>query len=171
MREFIVDVSESLKKGLKAFHENVKNSLMLEECHNFQVGEDGLEEYNPINPLGWQSYFFNYLPIRTQPGFLLYWYPVADGRILISATVPDESQNGLDAIPVSTPVEWVEILDEYNAVWKLYPDQFTGSTRATDSTPLNGTGLSNMVWRGTTGERWTNRFSRAELARYAVRSL
>jgi hypothetical protein len=170
VRESIIDLTRSLPKGLRAFDDKSRGDLMLDECFNFQTTESGLAEYSPLQAIGWQTAYFNYLSIRDQNGGLWYWYPVFDGHILVGTSVPTEPTTGLEAMPlVATPIEWVEILDENNEVWKLYPDASTGETRATDFTPLSGVGLANLVWRGTTSESWMLRFSNAELARYAVR--
>ena len=46
-----------------------------------------------------------------------------DGHILTGTTVPTEPTTGLDAVPLlAPPIEWVNIEDENNEVWKLYPD-------------------------------------------------
>ena len=46
---------------------------------------------------------------------------------------------------------------------------YIGRDPCTDSTPLSGVGLSNLVWRGTTTESWMIRFDSVTKTRYAVR--
>lgn len=169
MREFVVNLTDSLGKGLRAFDPKL-NKPMLDECFNFQTSEIGLEPYRPLKAVGWQSAYFNYVEIADQTGQQWYWYPVFDGHILSGPNVPSEPTTGMDPIPVnSSPVQWIEIFDENLEVWKLYPDPTTGFTRCTDTTSLSGVGLPDLQWRGTTGETWILRFSEVHMARYSVK--
>jgi hypothetical protein len=170
MREFQVDLSKALAKGLSPLDDREGSVLTLHECFNFIPDEVGLKPWEPVNPIGWRGAFFNYLPIRDQTGILWYWYPVFDGHILAGPDVPSEPSTGWLPVPVvGNPIEWVEIPDENGMIWKLYPDTADGFTRATDSTPLSGVGLDLLVWRGTTGETWTNYFETVTHTRYARR--
>jgi hypothetical protein len=170
MREFTIDLSKALTKGLSPVEDREGMLLGLRECFNFVPDESGLKSWEPLVPTGWQGGYFNYLPIRDQTGALWYWYPVFDGHILAGANIPSEPSTEWAALPiVGTPVEWVEIPDENGDIWKLYPDPVDGFTRATDSTPLSGVGLQQLVWRGTTGETWTNFFETITHTRYARR--
>ena len=168
MREFTIDLSKALTKGLTPISNNEGAILGLHECFNFIVNEIGLTPWVPIAPTGWQAAYFNYVAIRDQTGVIWYWYPVFDGHILAGSDVPSEPSTGLLPIPVTNElIEWIEIPDENGEIWKLYPDPVDGFTRATDSTPLDGIGLQNMVWRGTTSELWTNMFRTFDHTRYA----
>lgn len=168
MREFTVDVSKALSKGLSPIQDREGLVLGLYDCFNFVPDEVGLKSWEPLTPIGWQGAFFNYLAIRDQTGALWYWYPVFDGHILSGDSIPSEPSTMLIAIPITEgPIEWIEIPDENGEIWKLYPDSTSGFTRATDSTLLNGIGIQNMVWRGTTTELWTNRFRSFDHTRYA----
>ena len=168
MREFTVDVSKALPKGLFPAESREGLILSLRECFNFVPDEIGLKAWEPLAATGWNSASFNYLAIRDQTGAVWYWYPVFDGHILAGDDVPSEPSTGLMPVPVTEePVEWVEIPDENGAIWFLYPDPADGFTRATDTPHLSGVGIQNMVWRGTTSELWTNRFRSFDLTRYA----
>jgi hypothetical protein len=177
MREFTIDLSKALSKGLSPTETREGLILGLYECFNQVPDEVGLKPWVPISPIGMRLIpteelppvnCFNYLPIRDQTGVLWYWYPVFDGHILAGSTIPSEPSTGLIPLSiVAQPVEWVEIFDELGNVWKLYPDVEAGFTRATDSTPLNGIGLQYLIWRGTTTELWTNRFDLESHTRFA----
>jgi hypothetical protein len=171
MREFQVDLTKALPRGLSPLEKREGALLGLHECFNFVPDEIGLKPWDPLIPTGMSGGgYFNYLPIRDQTGKLWYWYPVFDGHILAGDTIPNEPDTNLIAIPVvGDPVEWVNIPDENNFLWKLYPDPGEGFTRITDSTPLTGVGLELLVWRGTTLETWTNKFETVFHTRYAVR--
>jgi hypothetical protein len=170
MREFTIDVSKALPKGLAPFQDREGVALGLHECFNFVPDEIGLKAWEPLVPTGWKGAYFNYLEIRDQTGETWFWYPVFDGHILAGDMVPSEPTTGLVPLPVTTgPVEWLNIPDENDFLWKLYPDVADGFTRATDSTPLSGVGHDNIVWRGTTGELWTIRFDTVSHTRYAVK--
>jgi len=171
MREFTIDFTKALTRGLVAFPGNEPKILMLTECHNQILSETGLRPYAPFRGIGWEGGgFFHYLPIRDQNGVMWYWYPVFDGHILTGNTIPSEPTTGLEARPlVDEDVSWVEILDENNSPWLLYPDPALGWTRATDTTPLTGNGVTNLVWKGTTTEWWTIRFNSVALTRHAVK--
>jgi hypothetical protein len=170
MREFTIDVSKTLPKGLSPIEDREGLIPGLHECWNFVPDEAGLKPWEPFLPTGWQGAYFNYLPIRDQTGVLWYWYPVFDGHILVDTDIPSEPSTQLVAISlVVNPVSWIDIPDENGAIWQLYPDTVDGFTRATDSTPLGGEGLQNIVWRGTTSELWTIRFDSVSHTRYAVK--
>lgn len=171
MREFEISLTKNLSKGLRPFSKNALSTSFLFECHNFCPTETGLVSHETIYSIQWTSGYFNYLQIKDQLGVSWYWYPVFDGHILVSSSIPSEPTTGLDAIAV-TPVTipyWVNIVDENSAIWRLYPDSTTGETRAKDSNPAVGTGMSNLVWRGTTSENWYIKFDDATKTRYAVK--
>ena len=168
MREFEVNLSKSLAKGLRPFPRNELSGSFLYECYNFMPSETGLIPYETVRAIG--SYF-NYLEIKDQLGVSWYWYPVFDGHILAGSSIPSEPSTGLDAVaitPTPTPY-WVNVLDELGATWRLYPDSTTGETRAKDSDPSVGTGMNSLRWRGTTQEMWELAFRVSDHTRYAVR--
>lgn len=171
MREFTIDLSKALSRGLTPFPGNELRGIGLYECYNQVPTENGLEDYKPLRATGCgASMFFHYLRILDQGGVPWYWYPVFDGHILSGDTIPSEPTTGLDPLSlINEDVQWVEILDENFQMWKMYPDQATGFTRVTDTTPLSGVGLESLVWRGTTTEWWTVRFDDASKTRYAVK--
>ena len=179
MREFEISLTKTLNRGLRPFPENPNNPLFLEECFNWMPSELALRPHEPLSPIGIsQGAFFNYLEIKDQNGISWYWYPVFDGHILAGSGIPSEPSTGLVAIPI-TPITipyWVEILDESSVVWYLYPDSTSGFTRARDTVPPVGTGMENLLWRGTTSEWWRIRFSVAarfdnpDHTRYAVKA-
>lgn len=168
MREFTLELTKALSKGLSPIEAREGAVVSLYECFNFVPDEIGLKPWVPLHPIGWQGAYFNYLAIADQTGVLWYWYPVFDGHILAGNGIPLEPSTFLIPVPViHTPVQWVEIPDENGDLWKLYPDPVEGFTRATDFTELVGQGLEQLVWKGTTGELWTNRFDTVTHTRYA----
>lgn len=171
MREFQIPFAKSLSKGLQAFAANNIINPQLVECHNLMPLETGLVGHETIYSTGLPKAYFNYLEIREQSGISWYWYPIFDGHILATAIIPSEPTTGSDAVAlINIPIPyWVEILDENLATWYLYPNPIDGFTRATDTKPLVGTGLQNMVWRGTTSEFWQIRFDTVTKTRYAVK--
>ncbi len=171
MREFQIPFAKPLTKGLSAFSPNNSSDVQLFECHNLMPMESGLVGHETIYSIGLTKMYFNYLEIRQQTGQSWYWYPVFDGHILASDVIPNEPSTGADAVAlinIPTPY-WVEILDENLATWYLYPNTGDGFTRATDTKPSVGTGIQNLVWRGTTGEFWQVRFDSATKTRHAVK--
>ena len=171
MREFQIPFLKPLVKGLQNFEANSLSNPQLVECHNLMPMETGLTAHETIWSIGLTSAYFNYLEVRQQSGRSWFWYPVFDGHILAGDTIPSEPSTGLDAVPIihiPTPY-WVEILDETLATWYLYPDSVNGFTRAADTKPSVGTGITNLVWRGTTGEFWKIGFRTASKTRYAIR--
>ena len=171
MREYQIPFTKSLLNGLQNFSANVINNPQLFECHNLMPIETGLVGHETIYSVGLTKAYFNYLEIRQQSGKSWYWYPVFDGHILVSDSIPNEPSTGADAVAlINAPIPyWVEILDENLATWYLYPNDIDGFTRATDTKPAVGTGVQDMVWRGTTSEFWKIGFDNASKTRYAVK--
>lgn len=171
MREFEVSLTKALKRGLRAFPKNELDVQFLSECYNFMPSETGLIPHERIQGIAWSSAYFNYLEIKDQNGVSWFWYPAFDGHIFVGPDIPSEITTGLDAIPINnSPVPyWVNILDENSDIWRLYPDSATGETRAKDSDPGVGTGISNLRWVGTTTEVWENKFNSVDKYRYAVK--
>ncbi len=171
MREFQIPFIKPLLKGLQDFGVDSLINPKLFECHNLMPVESGLVGHETINSIGLTRAYFNYLEIRQQSGKSWYWYPVFDGRILVGDIIPQEPSTGADAIALNNiPIPyWVEILDENLTTWYLYPDEVSGLTRATNMRPTIGTGIQNLIWRGTTSEFWTVRYNSVDNTRYAVR--
>ena len=171
MREFQIPFTKPLLKGLQDFSANGILNPQLFECHNLMPMETGLVGHETIYSIGLTRAYFNYLEIRQQSGKSWYWYPVFDGHILVGDTIPSEPSTGADAVAlinIPTPY-WVELLDENFLTWYLYPDDVSGFTRATDTKPAIGTGIQNLIWRGTTSEYWQLRFDNSSKTRYAIR--
>ena len=171
MREFQVPFTKPLLKGLQDFAANSIVSPQLQECHNLMPMETGLVGHETIYSIGLTSAYFNYLEIRQQTGMSWYWYPIFDGHILVTDAIPNEPSTGADAVGlINIPIPyWVEILDENLATWYLYPNDGDGLTRATDTKPSVGTGVQNMLWRGTTSEFWQIRFDSVNKTRYSMK--
>ena len=171
MREFQVPFIKSTLKGLGEFFTNSLVNPQLIECHNLMPLETGLVGHETIYSIGLTKAYFNYLEIRQQSGKSWYWYPVFDGHILVSETIPSEPSAGADAVAlINIPIPyWIEILDENLSTWYLYPNDGDGLTRATDTKPSAGTGIQNILWRGTTSEFWQVRFNSSDKTRYAVK--
>ena len=171
MREFQIPFIAPLRKGLQDFGTNVIGNPKLFECHNLMPIETGLVGHETIYSIGMSKAYFNYLEIRQQSGKSWFWYPVFDGHLIVSEEIPSEPTTGADATALNNiPIPyWVEIKDEKLATWYLYPNDGDGFTRATDTKPAVGTGISNLVWRGTTSEFWTIRYNSVDNTRYAVK--
>ena len=171
MREFQIPFSKELLKGLQPYSAEAINSPQLFECYNLMPVEGGLSGHETIYGIGLTKSAFNYLEIKDQTRVSWYWYPVFDGHILVGGNIPSEPSTGYDAIPITPLVipYWVEVLDEALITWYLYPDQFSGFTRASDTPPAIGTGMKNLAWRGTTGELWQIRYNSALNARHSVK--
>ncbi len=171
MREFQIPFIKPLLKGLQDFTANSLVDPQLIECHNLMPMETGLIGHETIYSTGIPKAYFNYLQIRQQAGQSWYWYPVFDGHILVGSDIPSEPSTGTDAVALNvTPTPyWVEILDENLVTWYLYPNDVDGFTRATDTKPPVGTGVQNLVWRGTTSEFWQIRFDSVSKTRYSVK--
>ncbi len=170
MREFSVNLTKALTKGLAPFPKNESQELGLRECFNLMPSPSGLVEHEALRPTGWKAPIFNYLGIRDQNGVLWYWHPIFDGHIVVSTTVPTEPLTGMFPISVTNgPVWWVEIIDQFGAAWQMYPQITTGFTFATDSQLAVGFGIKDMIWRGTTGEDWRINFNSVTHERISVK--
>ena len=171
MREFQIPFLKPLVRGLQDFASGSISDPQLVECHNLMPMETGLISHETIYSIGLPKVYFNYLEIKQQSGKSWYWYPVFDGHILVGDAIPAEPSTGADAVAlINIPIPyWVEILDEKLATWYLYPDSDSGFTRATNTQPSVGTGIRDLVWRGTTSEFWSIRFNSVDKTRYAGR--
>ena len=169
MREFQISFTKGLLKGLSAFPLGTKDNPQLHECYNLMPAEGGLTSHETIYGVGLTQSAFNYLEIKDQTRVSWYWYPVFDGHILAGGNVPSEPSTGYDALSITPLVipYWVEILDQALVTWYLYPDNLTGFTRARDTAPPVGTGMKNLVWRGTTGEYWKISYNSITNTRHA----
>ena len=172
MREYQIPFTKQLTKGLQDFVNGTLGDPQLSVCYNLMPVEQGLLGHETIYSIGLTSAYFNYLQIRDQNGVSWYWYPVFDGHILAGSAVPSEPSTGYDAVAITPPTVpyWVEILDATNVVWYLYPDTVAGWTRARDTKPPVGTGMVDLVWRGTTGEFWKIKYNATTNTRYAVKA-
>jgi len=171
MREFEIDLTKFLVKGLRSYRNNAVINPSLLRCYNLMPSPTGLIPHERVYGIGWETAYFNYLEIKDQNGISWFWYPVFDGHILSGEEPPSEPTTGLDPIPITPdPIPyWINLRDEDQNVWRLYPDSTTGETRAKDSDPAVGTGMSNLIWRGTTTEVWTLKFSNETKTRYAIK--
>lgn len=169
MRQFQIPFTKGLLKGLSAFPAGLLTNPQLFECYNLMPAEGGLVAHETIYGVGLAKAAFNYLEIKDQVQVSWFWYPVFDGHILAGGNIPSEPSTGYDAIPITPAIVpyWVEILDQNLVTWYLYPDNLTGFTRARDTAPAIGTGMKNLVWRGTTGEYWRIRYNSTDNIRYA----
>ena len=172
MRGYQIPFIKQLANGLHSFATITLGNPQLLECYNLMPVEQGLRGHEVIHGIGLTSAYFNYLQIRDQTGVSWYWYPVFDGHILAGEIVPSEPSTGYDAVSLTpTPVPyWVEILDATNVIWYLYPDTVAGWTRARDTKPPVGTGMVDLLWRGTTGEFWKIKYDATTNTRYAVKA-
>ena len=171
MREFQIPFTKQLLKGLSAFPTGLSSSPQLSACYNLMPVEGGLNAHETIYGIGLAKSAFNYLEIKDQVRVSWYWYPVFDGHILVGGNIPSEPSTGYDVTPITPLVVpyWVEILDQALVTWYLYPDQSNGFTRARDTAPAIGTGMKNLIWRGTTGELWQIRYNSVLNTRHAVK--
>lgn len=172
MREYQIPFIKQLTSGLHNFATNTLSNPQLFECYNLMPVEQGLRGHETIYGIGLTSAYFNYLQIRDQAGVSWYWYPVFDGHILAGSVVPSEPSTGYDAVAITptTVPYWVEVFDATNTTWYLYPDTVAGWTRARDTKPSIGTGMNDLLWRGTTGEFWRIRYDAVTNTRYAVKA-
>lgn len=169
MRQFQIPFTKELLRGLRTFPAGLLTNPQLVECYNLMPAEDGLIAHETIYGIGLAKAAFNYLEIKDQTRVSWFWYPVFDGHILVAGNIPSEPSTGYDATaitPLTVPY-WVEILDQDLVTWFLYPDSLTGFTRAKDTAPTIGTGMKNLVWRGTTGEYWRIRYNSITNTRHA----
>lgn len=172
MREYQIPFVKQLSRGLQDFNTSETKDPQLFICYNLMPVEQGLQGHETIHGIGLTSAYFNYLQIKDQAAVSWYWYPVFDGHILAGSIVPSEPSTGYDAVAINTPVVpyWVEIPDVNGITWYLYPDTLAGWTRARDTKPPVGTGMANLVWRGTTGEFWKIKYDAVTNTRYAVKA-
>jgi hypothetical protein len=93
------------------------------------------------------------------------------GHILFGTSAPTEFLPQIEARDITPPnlPYWIEVRDELHHTWYLYPSSVDGSVWATDTKPSVGVGKENLVWRGSSFERWRYGFNSIPQTYYGVK--
>ncbi len=155
MREFELQLTKSLSKGLRPFPRNELVAQMLSECFNMMPAETGLVPHETVCGIGFTTVYFNYLRIKSQNGDTWFWYSLAAGVLTQASTAP--SIDGLDTIDLTPSIipYWLTLKDELAGTWYLYPSNTLGYPLVSTTVPTTGTGRASFEFGGSTGQHWT----------------